>query len=72
MCATFKHWRRFEMNRRRRMPRDQQLWPAHPEPGEPCTFGLSEHELRKHANDLHAAGWAFDEIESVLAVQRVP
>jgi hypothetical protein len=34
----------------------------------PSTFGLTDEELRAHANDLHAAGWPIEEIVSVLAI----
>lgn len=40
-----------------------------PEPAsERATYGLTEEELRRHANALHRAGWTVDEIVSVLAV----
>jgi hypothetical protein len=36
----------------------------------PSTFGLTEAELRRHANDLRADGWPIEEIVSVLAIDQ--
>jgi hypothetical protein len=35
------------------------------------TFSLTDAELRLHGNDLHAAGWAIEEILTVLAIEPV-
>jgi hypothetical protein len=35
----------------------------------PSTFGLTESELRRHANDLHADGWHVEEIRLVLDIE---
>ena len=43
-----------------------ELYPQ--EPAVPSTFSLTDHELRRHANDLHAAGWPVEEIVSVLDI----
>jgi len=39
-------------------------------PTPPGSFGLSEDNLRRHANELHQRGWSVDEIESTLAIER--
>ncbi|MFE3580567.1 hypothetical protein [Streptomyces vinaceus] len=38
-------------------------------PNGPSTYGLTEQELRQHANDLIRAGWSLDEILTRLDVQ---
>ena len=38
-------------------------------PAEPSTLSLTEAELRRHGNDLHAAGWSIEEILTVLAIE---
>jgi hypothetical protein len=35
----------------------------------PSTFGLTDAELRRHANDLHADGWPVEEIQLVLDIE---
>ncbi|GAA2348802.1 hypothetical protein GCM10009854_27830 [Saccharopolyspora halophila] len=35
----------------------------------PSTFGLTDDELRRHANDLAAQGWSVDEITERLAIK---
>jgi hypothetical protein len=58
--------------RRRRFSRqlDVLLAEIYPKaPIEPSTFSLSDAELRRHGNDLHAAGWSIDEILTVLAIE---
>ena len=44
-----------------------ELYP--PAPAVPSTFSLTDHELRRHANELHAAGWPVDEIQLVLDIE---
>jgi hypothetical protein len=58
--------------RRRRFSRqlDVLLAEMYPKaPVEPSTFSLSDAELRRHGNDLHAAGWSIEEILTVLAIE---
>ncbi|MFI1148714.1 hypothetical protein [Streptomyces sp. NPDC020817] len=38
-------------------------------PNSPSTYGLTDRELRQHANDLIRAGWSLDEILTRLDVQ---
>jgi hypothetical protein len=60
------------VSRRRKVSRalDDQLRELYPQPPrEPETFGLSEDELRAHANALHSAGWPVREICEVLDVE---
>lgn len=59
------------VSRRRRISRDldqlmRELYPA--EPAEPSTFSLTDDELRRHANELHDAGWSVEEITTRLDV----
>ena len=65
--SPFCRWRHFDMNRRRReharfkQPRPRTL---------PSTFGLSERELRSHANRLVLEhGWSVAEVLEVLDVE---
>ena len=65
--SPFCRWRHFDMNRRRRehakfkQPRPRML---------PSTFGLSEVELRRHANTLVLEhGWSVAEVVEVLDVE---
>lgn len=37
----------------------------------PATFGLSDDDLRAHANQLYRMGWRVEEIRAVLAVEPV-
>jgi hypothetical protein len=67
--------RRVERDRRRARLRagrqlDALLRRMHPPapPPKPSTFGLSEGELRTHANDLVASGWPVWEVREVLDV----
>jgi hypothetical protein len=63
-CAT-------EVVRRRKVSHqlDLVLAELYPQaPAVPSTFSLTDHELRRHANDLHAAGWPVEEIVSVLDI----
>ena|SRR6476659_7088409 len=60
-----------EVLRRRRFSRqlDDLLAELYPKaPAEPSTFSLTDAELRRHGNDLHAAGWSIEEIVTVLAI----
>jgi hypothetical protein len=64
-CAT-------EVIRRRKVSHQLDLLLAElypPAPAVPSTFSLTDHELRRHANDLHALGWPVDEIRLVLDVE---
>jgi hypothetical protein len=47
------------------------ILPRTPEPVEPSRFGLTEDEIRRHANDLYRAGWAVEEIRVVLDIDPV-
>ena|SRR5690348_13654099 len=60
-----------EVLRRRRFARelDSLLAELYPNaPVEPSTFSLTDGELRRHGNDLHASGWSIEEILSLLDI----
>lgn len=48
----------------------ERLAPVHGTDSRPATFGLEQDELRAEANRLAASGWAVDEVQQVLAVER--
>ena len=61
-----------DVSGRRRFSRqlDDLLAEMYPEaPVGPSTFSLTDAELRRHGNDLHAAGWPIEEILTVLAIE---
>jgi hypothetical protein len=64
-CAT-------EVVRRRKVSHQLDLLLAElypPAPAVPSTFSLTDHELRRHANELHVAGWPVHEIQLVLDIE---
>jgi hypothetical protein len=69
--TRFRHWRRFDCNRRRREHDELKRLLDHSKWNDlPSTFGLGADELRRHANRLVLEqGWSVDEVAQVLDVE---
>jgi hypothetical protein len=71
-ASAFCRWRHFDKNRRRREHAEFKRLLATSQCINqlPSTFGLSQDELRKHANDLVLEhGWSTFEVEAVLDIR---
>jgi hypothetical protein len=66
-----RRWYRHTVEHRKVCAALDAILPRTPEPVEPSRFGLTEDEIRRHANELYRAGWSMQEIRVVLDIEPV-
>jgi hypothetical protein len=66
-----RRWYRHTVEHRKVCVALDAILPRTAEPVEPSRFGLTEDEIRRHANELYRAGWSMEEIRVVLDIEPV-